>query len=285
MKGDYHIHSIYSSGDILEFDSCYSPKQIAKYAKKLGFEWIGSTEHNTLKGLDAWARACKKYDLILIPGIEMSFKTGRKFWFWDEQYHAIALGIEELPKVRSLEEFCDSVREQAGLTIAPHCFSLAGMKERAKLVDAIEIFNPLTNPLANLRAKLFCKKFNKIALAGSDSHSLKSLGKVLLEVDSSESKDGIIQALRKGRVRIVKKEYNSALQIYETLREKYLKNYKNALNYLEKRNYWEKKIGKILLNAGIKNERKAKLIYTLGYLSFECEDFLYHLFGLIKTVI
>ncbi len=285
MKGDYHIHSIYSSGDILKFDSCYSPNQIVKYAKKLGFEWIGFTEHNTLKGLNAWIRAGKKYELVIIPGVEVTFKTGRKFWFWDEQYHAIALGIEEFQKSKSLEEFCDWVREQAGLTVAPHCFSIAGMKERAKLVDAIEIFNSQANPLANLRARIFCEKENKIALAGSDSHSLKTLGKVLLEVNSRNDKDSIIQALRKGKVEIVKKEYNTISQTYEILREKYLKNYRDALNYLTQRENWERILGKALLDSGIRNERKAKLIYTLVYLGMECEDFLYHSFGLIKSFV
>jgi predicted metal-dependent phosphoesterase TrpH len=254
----------------------------------MGLEWMCFTEHNVLRYREA-REAGRKYGVAIIPGIELTFKTGRKFWFWEEQYHAIILGVEEEPpkNVRnSLAEVYSWAKEQDCFVVAPHPFSIAGMKERArKNVDAIEIHNSLLNPSANFRAKVFCKKSKKIPIAGSDSHSIESLGNVLVEVDSGEDEDDILQALKKGKLEIKRKRYNSFSLSYKILREKYRANFNSAFEYIAKQDLFGRTFGLELLNSVIDDKFRTKALYSLAYLLWQVYDSFYHSSGLIKDLL
>lgn len=288
MQGDPHVHSFYSSGDILKIDCPFSPETMVKVGKKRGLEWMCFTEHNVLRVKEA-KEAGRKYGMSIIPGMEITLKTGRKFWFWEEQYHAILLGVEEEPpkSVRNdLEELYSWAKSRDCFIIAPHPFSVAGMKGKARFyADAVEVHNSQLSPLANLRAKIFCKKFDKIPIAGSDSHSVESLGNVLVEVDSSEGEDDILQAMKKGKLKIKKSKYDSFFQPYKTLREKYEINFNSAYNYLMRQNHFVRSFGLELLCSGINDRMRAKAFYSLAYLAWQTYDSFYHSSGLLEDLL
>ena len=68
LKYDFHIHSCLSPcGDIQ-----MTPGNIAGMAKIAGYDVIALSDHNTTKNCPAFLNACKAYDIIGIPGMELN---------------------------------------------------------------------------------------------------------------------------------------------------------------------------------------------------------------------
>lgn len=65
MKGDFHIHSIYSDGAL-------SPKEIVILAKREGLDAISIADHNTVDGVEEAMNEGKKHKIKVIPAIELS---------------------------------------------------------------------------------------------------------------------------------------------------------------------------------------------------------------------
>jgi len=65
LKADFHIHSTYSDGTL-------SPTEIIKRAHKNNVKYLSITDHDTLTGLNEAIEESLKYDITLIPGIELS---------------------------------------------------------------------------------------------------------------------------------------------------------------------------------------------------------------------
>lgn len=65
---DLHLHTSFSDGRL-------SPEQIVLKAKCSGLSAIAITDHDTIDGIDSAIKAGKKYNLEIIPGIELSAET------------------------------------------------------------------------------------------------------------------------------------------------------------------------------------------------------------------
>ena len=83
-KGDFHMHSICSDGNL-------SPAEIVKYAKKRKVDIIALTDHNNVNGLDEAIYEGKKNNVVVIPGVELStkYKSNRVHvlgYFKDDSY-------------------------------------------------------------------------------------------------------------------------------------------------------------------------------------------------------
>lgn len=66
---DIHRHSEFSL-----FDGMGKAKGIVKYAKELGYDAIGNTDHGNITGLIKHYKACVEYDIIPILGCEFYFQ-------------------------------------------------------------------------------------------------------------------------------------------------------------------------------------------------------------------
>lgn len=64
-KGDFHIHSTASDGDL-------SPSEIILAAKKIGIDTIALADHNTTNGIKEAADAGGQLGISVIPAIELS---------------------------------------------------------------------------------------------------------------------------------------------------------------------------------------------------------------------
>ena len=64
-KIDMHVHSDFSDGT-------FSPSEIVSKAKDLDLDLIALTDHNTFSGISEFKKACKKYKVKGIPGIELT---------------------------------------------------------------------------------------------------------------------------------------------------------------------------------------------------------------------
>ena len=65
---DLHMHSTYS-------DSSQTPEQLLQEAKELRLKAIALTDHDTIEGVPEFVELGKKYDIIAVPGVEISVDT------------------------------------------------------------------------------------------------------------------------------------------------------------------------------------------------------------------
>ena len=62
---DLHIHTTASDGS-------YSPQEVVSFAKKIGLAAIAITDHDNTDGVDEAVTASKKYNVEVVPGVEIS---------------------------------------------------------------------------------------------------------------------------------------------------------------------------------------------------------------------
>jgi hypothetical protein len=65
MFVDLHLHTTYSDGS-------YTPDELVKKAKNLGYSAIAITDHDTIAGIKKSLKAGRKHNLEVIPGVEFN---------------------------------------------------------------------------------------------------------------------------------------------------------------------------------------------------------------------
>ena len=192
MKFDLHIHSTYSDGHA-------DVKDIIKAAKRRGLDGIALTDHDTMRGIPAARKYIRdrRLDLILIPGIEVTTSEG----------HLLVLGVDEAPEKKlSPEETIEMAHDLGGIADVPHPYHpFRHAIGRIPNADAVEVYNSKhLFGLANGRAKLEAKRRGMSMVAGSDSHFADTVGLGVTEIDA-EDVDGVLEAIRAGRTKILGK--------------------------------------------------------------------------------
>ena len=92
MKADLHVHSRYSDGS--EF-----AETVMNLAIKREITHISFVDHDTIRGLEEVMVLGEKYDIEVIPGIEISaydYKRGRKVHILGYNYNPDALHIQSI---------------------------------------------------------------------------------------------------------------------------------------------------------------------------------------------
>lgn len=202
---DFHIHTTWSDGE-------YSIDEVVDLYGETGFDVIAITDHvldsasiersdrpvSELYVMDSsrfgeyqqalWQaarRAWERYDMLLIPGVELTNNTTR--------YHILALDIKEyISPDLPVEQIIEAIRQQQGISVACHPYlrnhsgedpsaHLWENHERlASMFDAWEVAN--RDDLFNV---VGLKKFNYIA--NSDFHEQRHLlsWKTLLQCEKN----------------------------------------------------------------------------------------------------
>ncbi len=84
MLIDLQFHSTYSDGYL-------SPTDVVKFCVERGIKIASLTDHNTISGLIEFEKACRKYKVKYIPGLELYVKlNGKKFnllWYNFDDAH------------------------------------------------------------------------------------------------------------------------------------------------------------------------------------------------------
>ncbi|MBC8526928.1 MAG: PHP domain-containing protein [Candidatus Cloacimonetes bacterium] len=97
-KIDLHIHTTYSDGT-------YTPKEIIQAVRDLEFSTIAITDHDTIDGYLAARRYARKYDIDLIPAVEISS------YFQSYDIHILAYFIDiHNKKLTTLLNFTQKAR-------------------------------------------------------------------------------------------------------------------------------------------------------------------------------
>ena len=83
IKADLHIHTDISDGSL-------TTEEIIKQAKENGLTHIAITNHDTVKGLKEAIQLGKKYNIVVIPGIEISAYDYKR----NKKVHLLGYGID-----------------------------------------------------------------------------------------------------------------------------------------------------------------------------------------------
>jgi len=172
---------------------------LLEQAAAVGLDAIAVTDHDEIEAsLEAVERA-PLYDLVGIPGIEVSTAAG----------HVLGLGVEErIPPALTFAETLARIREAGGLTVVPHPFQemrhgvLAHItREELATADAIEVYNSrLFTGRSNRQARRFARERGLPMTAGSDAHVAEMVGQARTKVDPPEATAGaILEEIRQGR--------------------------------------------------------------------------------------
>jgi len=207
---DIHMHSIYS------YDGTASVTAILKRAKQIGLDVIAITDHDEINGSLKALELASKYEVEVIPGIEVTTAEG----------DLLALNVtEKVQRDLPLIETVLKVSELGGFCVAPHPMAGGfGMKslsaysilkalrepEVARTLLALETYNATAiDKMGNHYARILADKLDISQTASSDAHVLEAIGLGVTEFDGHTAQH-LINALRNGDVSIRKqKEWNS----------------------------------------------------------------------------
>jgi len=221
---ELHCHSMYSKGRKIPWEGIPSPKEIIRYAKKIGLSGIAITDHNTTKGIKEGKEEAKKSGILFIPGIEISSAKG----------HIIGLGIEEEIKTGlSVEETVEKIHEQGGLAIAAHPFDTEknGIRNEMVKTDAVEIFNAFNiDRIGNFIAARKAKHLNLKGVVGSDAHTLEMIGTSILKAEANDIEE-LFKCIKNGNIKTVNR-YIEIRKVINWVKERVERSKEDVLKYI-----------------------------------------------------
>ena len=233
MLAELHCHTNYSRGTKILHEGLHTPEQMVRHARRLGIGCLAITDHNKIEGALRAEKLSKKYGVIVIPGEEVTTRSG----------HLIALGISsEIPPMLSLDETLENIHAQGGIAIAPHAFDIEkkGLRHLAAGCDAIESFNALNvERIANRKNRRFAEKLGLPAVAGSDAHCMQMMGFGLTEL-AAGSADEVLKKIKKGDAS-VRGSYTPMKIIMEWGVTRLKLSYAYVINYMNENYSWPKR--------------------------------------------
>ena len=234
INAELHCHNSFSNFHVGEeeppYDCNVSIRDQLVRSYNLGLDAIFVTNHNTLDGyhqLLEYKNDHEKFKNIdVFPAEEITIDSGA---------HVLAYGIhDEIPSGISLEDVIDQVRDQGGISSAPHPFSLLdALRDSAKKCDMVEVFNSNNvDMLSNARATQFALDHNMIQVAGSDSHVLSTLGRCVNVIDSENNLDDILRAMKQGKIDISQTGYALQSETLDHLKYKINNSKEYLIDYI-----------------------------------------------------
>lgn len=163
-------------------------------AAECGLDRIALTDHNVVEGALELAR--------IAPGLGIVGEEAKTL-----EGEVIGLFItDRVVPFMTPEEALDTIHEMGGLTYLPHPldrhrahFSPERVVELADRIDIIETYNPWCDAAANAAAARLAADLNKVAATGSDSHSIRELGRSWMEIDEYSDASDFLEKLRRAR--------------------------------------------------------------------------------------
>ncbi len=124
MRADLHIHSVFSDGKM-------TVEEIAKRVKDSGIDIFALTDHDTMNGVQAAAKAAKAEGVLFVPGIEISADNGVKI-------HVLGYGCD--PESEAFQAFLQNRIKKAILRTEDSIAKLAKVGIHISLED-VEAFH------------------------------------------------------------------------------------------------------------------------------------------------
>ncbi len=191
LRLDLHAHTGAS------FDCLCSPAAVLAAARIRGIDRLAITDHNQISAALEMARLDPERILV---GEEVKTAEG-----------ADIIGLllrEKIQRGTPARETCEQIRAQGGVVYIPHPFDTrrsgggALLGSIADLVDVVEVHNARTwRASVNLKGEEWAHEHGKLRGVGSDSHTLREMGRAWVEVPPFEpTREGLLGALAAGRI-------------------------------------------------------------------------------------
>ncbi len=211
MKCDLHVHTRHSGMCNLPLFNricleCYNdPEEVYRTLKRRGMDLVTVTDHDSI---DAVEHLRRYPDFFLSEEITCHTPSGTEI-------HVGAYGIDdhhhvELQRRRNdVPALAAYLREQKIFFSINHVFSsLTGRRTAADFrlfedeFPAVETRNGQIPESNNRSAECLARDWCRIPIAGSDAHTLHSLGQTYTEVPGAPDLRGFLRGLRHGRTRV-----------------------------------------------------------------------------------
>ena len=211
MRCDLHVHSIASgmcNTPILNRvcrESYNQPAEVYARLKRLGMSLVTLTDHDSIDAAEALR---KHRDFFLSEEVTVQMPSGCEM-------HMAVYAITERQHTeiqRRRKDFLALIMyltEQKLFFSVNHVFSgLTGRREEEDFrwfdsyVPAMETRNSQMWPEANERAEQLAARTGKVALGGSDSHTIAGVGSTFTEVNGARTLDEFLNGLRAGLGRV-----------------------------------------------------------------------------------
>ena len=265
IKSELHCHNLFSNFHLGKeeppYDCNVTIRDQLERANQLGIEALFVTNHNTLEGYSQivqYKNDHYKYKNIRVyPAEEVTTNTGA---------HVLTYGInKEIPSNLSLEEIIDKVQKQNGVSSAPHPFSLVdALRDNAKNCDMIEVFNSNNiDVISNAKASQFAIDNNMTKVSGSDSHIASTLGRCVNVIDSENTIDDILSAMKHKKIKILNTGYTLPEETLEHLKFKINNSREYIFEYI--REYHPNALWLFSLLYKVYNINQDSYLWTLFY--------------------
>ncbi len=211
MKCDLHVHTIHSGMCTVPVinrfcrESYNDPDELYATLKRRGMNLVTVTDHDSIDAVETLRR---HPDFFLSE--EVSCTTSR-----GTHLHMGVYGIEERHHIELQRRSDDMAAllayldEERLLFSVNHVFSgLTGSRKEADFEEfasrfpAVETRNGQMLAIANRRAAEFASRAGKIAIGGSDAHTMESLGRTYTEVRGARNPEEFLAGLKLGRGRV-----------------------------------------------------------------------------------
>jgi predicted metal-dependent phosphoesterase TrpH len=208
MKCDLHVHTHHSGMCTVPVlkricrESYNDPHEVYDTLKRRGMDFVTVTDHDSI---DAVEPLRHHPDFFLSEEVSCSTEHGTHLHMGvygiEERDHAeLQRRRDELPRLIAY------LNQRRLLFSINHVFSgLTGPRTDADFEDfsqnfpAVETLNGRMLAAANRHAAAFAERHDKIAIAGSDAHTLASLGKTFTVVEGVRTAREYLEGLKEGR--------------------------------------------------------------------------------------
>ncbi|MFZ0429186.1 MAG: PHP-associated domain-containing protein [Acidobacteriota bacterium] len=199
LKVDLHLHTREDPNDGGRM-VVHSPEELIRHAAGQGFQVLAITNHNQLLYTMELAEFAEGLGILLLPGVEATLR-GRHVLLYN------FLGYR--PSWNTFEQ----VREAKGadqLVIAPHPFYPVAEALRDLFFEWIDLFDAVELSSLSMRGLDFNRRAAREArrrglplVGNSDTHFLYQLGRTYTMVRAEREVGSVLQAIRRGDVRVV----------------------------------------------------------------------------------
>lgn len=208
MKCDLHVHTVHSGMCTVPLlnricrESYSSAQHVYETLKRRGMDLVTVTDHDSI---DASESLRRHPDFFLSE--EVSCRTPRGTQLHVGVYDIAERDHIELQRRRDdLPSLTAYLHERRLLFSVNHIFSgLTGQRTESDFDDfaarfpAVEILNGQMLAAANRYAEAFAERNRKAAVAGSDAHTLASLGRTYTWVQSARDRREFMEGLKRGQ--------------------------------------------------------------------------------------
>ena len=211
MKLDSHVHTVFSGHSMIKpiaavmRESYNSVEAVYRRARQRGMDLVAITDHDSIEGALTIAHR---------PDVIVGCEVTGVFPGDCVRVHLGVLGLSEaqfreLQRLRrDVRELLPYLKEQRLFTSLNHVASringdITAPHIAALLpwIDGLEIRNGSRLSSQNRTAAALAAGHRKIGVGGSDSHTLRGVGRTWVEVPGADSREAFLDGLRAGRCR------------------------------------------------------------------------------------